>query len=190
MFAPAPKTSPLMAHPIIPGKMKLQVRGVMLIMLLILIATLNIGLMVAVPVWQTQMQREKEEELIFRGRQYVEAIRLYQLKHPGQFPASLEVLLKERCLRRPFKDPMTDDGQWNLILAVSAPSAGGRQQVMIAPPEAVKSIFNPQIIGVVSRSRKKSIRIYNNQNTYDKWLFYYGQDPQKMPEIILWGERK
>lgn len=164
----------------------------MLILLLILIATLNIGLMVAVPVWQTQIQRENEDELIFRGRQYVEAIRLYQLKHPGQFPNSLEVLLKERCLRRAFRDPMTKDGQWDLILAVSAPSAkrGGTQQVMIAPPEATASMVNPQIIGVVSRSKKKSIRIYNNQDSYDKWLFYYGQDPQKMPEIIRWGEKR
>lgn len=172
--------------------MKLQARGVMLIMLLILIATLNIGLMVAVPVWQTQIQREKEEELIFRGRQYVEAIRLYQLKHPGQFPNSLEVLLKERCLRRAFKDPMTNEGEWDLILAVSSPAAqrGGGQRVMIAPPEATQSMVNPQIIGVVSRSKKKSIKIYNNQDTYDKWLFYYGQDPQKMPEIIRWGEKK
>lgn len=164
----------------------------MLIMLLILIATLNIGLMVAVPVWQTQIQREKEEELIFRGHQYVEAVRLYQLKHPGQFPNSLDVLLKERCLRRPFKDPMTNEGEWDLILAVSAPAArrGGAQRVMIAPPEAIKSMVNPQVIGVVSRSKKKSIKIYNNQDSYDKWLFYYGQDPQKMPEIIRWSEKK
>ncbi len=171
--------------------MKLQVRGVMLIMLIILIATLNIGLMVAVPVWQTQIQREKEEELIFRGRQYVEAIRLYQLKHPGQFPNSLDILLKERCLRRLFKDPMTEDGEWDLILAISSPSirGGSAQRIMIAPPEATKGMVNPQIIGVVSRSRKKSIKIYNNQNYYNQWLFYYGQDPQKMPEIIRWGEK-
>lgn len=172
--------------------MRRQSPGVMLIMLLILVACLNIGLMVAVPIWQTQIQREKEEELIFRGRQYVEAIRLYQLKHPGQFPNSLDVLLKERCLRRPFKDPMTEEGEWDLILAMSGPGSprGSAQRVMIAPPEALKSIVNPQIIGVVSRSKKKSIRVYNNQTTYDKWLFYYGQDPQKMPEIIRWGEKK
>ncbi|MCX7973627.1 MAG: hypothetical protein N3B16_03905 [Candidatus Aminicenantes bacterium] len=168
-----------------------EAQGVMLIMLLILIACLNIGLMVAVPVWQTQIQREKEEELIFRGKQYVEAIRLYQLKHPGQFPNSLEILLKERFLRRPFKDPMTEEGEWDLILAISGPATqkGMIQRVMIAPPEALKSIVNPQIIGVVSRSKKKSIKIYNNQDTYDQWLFYYGQDPQKMPEIVRWGQK-
>jgi len=164
----------------------------MFIMLLILIATLNIGLMVAVPLWQTQMQREKEEELIFRGQQYVEAIRVYQLKHPGLFPSSIEVLIKERCLRREFKDPMTADGEWNLILATgrSSPQGGGGQQVMVAPPEALSSIVNPQIIGVVSRSTKKSIRIYNDQDSYDQWLFYYGQAAGKKPQIVYWGQEK
>jgi len=166
--------------------------GVMFIMLLILIATLNIGLMVAVPLWQTQMQREKEEELIFRGQQYVEAIRVYQLKHPGLFPNSIEVLIKERCLRREFKDPMTADGEWNLILAISrtSPQGGGGQQVMVAPPEALSSIVSPQIIGVVSRSTKKSIRIYNDQDSYDQWLFYYGQAAGKKPQIVYWGQEK
>ncbi len=170
--------------------MKPGARGVMFIMLLIMISVLNIGLMVAVPVWLTQVQREKEEELIFRGRQYVEAIRVYQLKHPGLFPASLEVLLKERCLRRAYRDPMTADGEWDLILAAPPAPSGGTQRLMVAPPEALGSIVQPQILGVVSRSPKKSIRIYNNQDVYNKWLFYYGQDPQKMPEIIRWGETK
>lgn len=172
--------------------MKPRARGVMFIMLLIMISVLNIGLMVAVPVWLTQMQREKEEELIFRGRQYVEAIRVYQLKHPGLFPSSLEVLLKERCLRRAYPDPMTADGEWDLILAAGAGSrgSGGTQRVLVVPAAALASMVNPQIIGVVSRSPKKSIKIYNNQDTYNNWLFYYGQDPEKMPEIVRWGEKE
>ncbi len=164
----------------------------MFIMLLVMISILNIALMVAVPVWQTQLQREKEEELIFRGRQYVEAIRIYQLKHPGLFPTSLDLLLKERCLRKAFKDPMTRDGEWDLIVAASgvSPQPGGGQTIMIVPAEALSSLTKPQIIGVVSRSPKKSIRIYNNQDTYNNWLFYYGQDHAKMPQIIRWGEEK
>lgn len=172
--------------------MKPRTSGVMFIMLLILISILNIGLMVAVPVWLTQVQREKEEELIFRGRQYVEAIRVYQLKHPGLFPSSLEVLLKERCLRRAYPDPMTPDGKWDLILAGGSAQASkdGTQRVLIVPVEALSAIVNPQIIGVVSRSPKKSIKIFNNQDVYNKWLFYYGQDPVKMPEIVRWSESK
>ena len=45
--------------------------GYTLIILLFALTVLTLGLMVAFPVWQTQIQREKEEELIFRGNQYV-----------------------------------------------------------------------------------------------------------------------
>lgn len=183
-------------------------------MLLLLVTIMSIGLMVAVPVWQTQVQREKEEELIFRGKQYIEAIRLYQLKHPGRFPAQLEELLKEKCIRRLYRDPMTSHGQWNLVLLQAG--VGGRkrqaqmevpsspmppiasrqargqgqaqafspQRVLVVSPGALSSVQNPQILGVVSSSSQKSIRRYNDEDTYDKWLFYYGQDPQKKPEVI------
>ena len=78
---------------------KLKQRGYAIIALMIAISIMSILLMAAVPVWQTVIQREKEEELIFRGKQYVEAIRIYQLKHPGAFPRSLEELYKDRCIR-------------------------------------------------------------------------------------------
>ena len=43
------------------------------------------------------------------------------------------------------------------------------------------------IVGVVSRSKKSSIRVYNNQNTYNKWYFVYAlpqqaQQPQPQPQ--------
>ncbi len=187
-------------------------QGYVLLTLLLFIVIMSLGLMVAVPVWQTQIQREKEEELIFRGKQYVEAIRIYQLKHPGRFPSKLEELLEEKCIRRLWRDPMTSHGEWNLVLLGSAaggkktetrpeipsrrrPPLGARearpreqafspQQVLIVPQAALSSIQNPQILGVVSSSSEKSIRLYNEQDTYDKWLFYYGQDSQKSPEIV------
>jgi len=167
-------------------------RGYVLIMLSILVLALSIGLMVAVPVWQTLVQREKEEELIFRGKQYVEAIRLFQMKFPGRFPESLEALLKEKCLRREFGDPLTRRGEWNLILhrEGGGQQAGTVQKILVAPASALSSLTSPQILGVVSPSREKSIRIYNEQDHYDKWLFYYGQDPKTMPEIMYFGEEK
>ncbi len=192
-------------------------RGYVLLTLLLLITIMSIGLMVAVPVWHTQIQREKEEELIFRGKQYVEAVRLYQLKHPGRFPAKLEDLREEKCIRRLWRDPMTSHGQWNLVLlgtgigrqkrearpsvpasplppiitreARTQQQAFSPQQVVIVPQSALSSIQNPQILGVVSSSSQKSIRLYNEQDTYDKWLFYYGQDPKKSPEIVYPEQR-
>jgi type II secretory pathway pseudopilin PulG len=180
-------------------------QGYMLIMLMVVVLVLSIGLMVAMPVWQSQIQREKEEELIFRGKQYMEAIRLYQLKNPGSFPKDFEELIKEKYLRRLFKDPMTKNGEWNIILATGgiAPSEsepapgsepgpgqgqGAPQKVLIAPQSALSSIDNPMILGVVSSSKQKSFKIYFGKNTYDKWLFYYGQDPNKTPQISYYGE--
>ncbi len=192
--------------------------GYTILILMFMVFVMSIGLMIAVPVWQTQIQREKEEELIFRGKQYVEAIRLFQRKKPGAFPKDFEELVEEKCLRRQYKDPMTPSGEWNLILLSQGPvakrprqprrgsrgtrarelAAAGRsgsagfavQRVMIAPHAALSAIDNPQIIGVVSASTQISIKIYYNQDSYDKWLFYFGQDPAKMPDIVYYGQEE
>jgi type II secretory pathway pseudopilin PulG len=183
--------------------------GYTFIILMAMITILAIGLLAAVPVWQTQIRREAEEELIFRGRQYVEAVRLYQIKNPGKFPASIEDLIKTRCLRKPFPDPMTRDGRWDLILQADM-AGGGRtsgpaghpagasgqggaasrpsvNRIFIVPQESVASVENARILGVVSRSPKTSLRIYNDRDAYDAWLFFYGQSPDSEPEIIRFG---
>lgn len=152
---------------------------------------MSIGFLVAIPVWKTQIQREKEEELIFRGKQYAEAIRIFQMKNPGRFPKSFDELIEEKCIRKLYKDPMVENGEWNIILphaGVSSKKEGSLQKILVAPYSVLSSIDNAQIIGVVSSSSKKSIKIYLNQDSYDKWLFFYGQDPEKMPEIIYYGE--
>jgi len=166
-------------------------KGYVLIILMFALFVMSIGLLVAVPVWETQIQREKEEELIFRGKQYVEAIRLFQTKNPGSFPKSFDELVEEKCIRKLFTDPMTEDGEWNIILpysGVSLKKGGTAQKILVAPQSALSSIQNPQIIGVVSSSTRASIKIYLEQETYDRWLFFYGQDPKTMPEIVNYGE--
>ena len=169
-------------------------RGYLLLFLMFAVFVLAIGLLVAVPVWRTEIQREREEELIFRGKQYVEAVRIFTMKKPGRFPADLEELLEERCIRRLYPDPMTESGEWNVILvagttggaAAGAPQAG---TVLVAPARALSSIDNPRILGVVSSSVQKSFKIYQDQESYDKWLFYYGQDPGgKLPQIVYHGQ--
>lgn len=186
--------------------------GYIMIMLLLILTIMSIGLMVAVPVWETQIQREKEEELIFRGKQYVEAVRLFQVKNPGSFPKTLAELVEEKCLRRLYKDPMTPEGEWKVILQPEGPGLArpsgqlgvpppprdpkspdrgqgfSVQQVHIVPLNALASIRNARVLGVVSASTKKSIKIYNEQESYDKWLFFYGQVAGKLPEITYYGE--
>lgn len=189
-------------------------KGYTLLVLLFAVSVITIGLLVAVPVWQTQIQREKEEELIFRGKQYVEAIRLYQTKKPGQFPSTLEELVEEKCLRRLYKDPMTSHGEWNIILPFQRGATRrtrrpdqrqrGRQQrageadaanqsfqkIYIVPFRVLSSVPNPAVIGVVSSSPKKAFKIYLNQSAYDKWLFMHGLDPKSTPEIVYYGQEE
>lgn len=167
-------------------------RGYAMIMLMMAVFALSIGMLIVVPAWQTEVRREKEEELIFRGRQYVEAVRLYVLKNPGRYPSSLQELLDKKCLRKLYRDPMTESGDWNLILNPQAPTGtgGGEAQVLIVPEKALSSVRQPLILGVVSPSPKASVKIYNDQESYDKWLFYYGQDPKKLPKIVRYGEKE
>lgn len=165
--------------------------GYTMIILLFALFVMSIGLLVAVPVWETQIQREKEEELIFRGKQYVEAIRLFQTKYPGSFPKTFDELVEEKCIRKLYTDPMIEDGEWNIILpysGISTKKGGSVQKILVAPLSVLPSIQNPQIIGVVSSSTRASIKIYLKQETYDRWLFFYGLDPDKFPEIVYYGE--
>lgn len=167
--------------------------GYTLIILLFALSVLIVGLLVAVPIWQTQIQREKEEELIFRGKQYVEAIRLFQMKKPGAFPRTLEELVEEKCIRRLYPDPMTKTGEWNIILPLQRASTkkkGSLQRVLVVPSSQLSGVSNAQIIGVVSASTQKSIRIYFEQEYYDQWLFFFGQDQENMPEIIYYGQEE
>lgn len=171
-----------------------QPPGYTLLLLLIAIFVLSLGLLVAVPVLETQLRREKEEELIFRGKQFVEAVRLYQQKKPGAYPSSLEDLVKEKCLRRVYRDPMSETGKWNLLLLPSPAEAGrgtvragetqSADKLLVVPEDNLKKIRNPQIVGVVSSSDLKAIKIYMNEEYYNQWLFYHGQTAGKKPQLI------
>ena len=101
-------------------------RGVMLLALLILMALAGIALMAAVDTWTLSRQREREQELLYVGDQYRQAIRrYYQTSPPGaphELPATLDVLLEDdrfpvpvRHLRRQFVDPMTGKADWALL---------------------------------------------------------------------------
>jgi hypothetical protein len=73
----------------------------------------------------TNGRREREEEMIWRGKQYVRGIRLYvryYQTHGGttRFPTSMEDLTKNkvgiRFMRQAYKDPVNPvDGSWRMI---------------------------------------------------------------------------
>jgi len=171
-------------------------RGYTILALLVAASILAIGILVAIPVWQTQIQRENEEELIFRGLQYVEAIRIYQTKNPGQFPRTMDELYKKRYLRRLFPDPMTKSGKWDVLVQQTrlarAPQRGaapqsGSIQLLAVPEASLSSIPSAGIVGVVSTSEKTSFRTYNEETTYDKWLFFYGSGGKTKAEVTYYG---
>jgi type II secretory pathway pseudopilin PulG len=77
--------------------------------LLVAMSIMAIMLTVAMPVWKHMAQREKEEELVFRGMQYVHAIALFQRKTANAYPPNIDLLVRERYLRKKYKDPITND---------------------------------------------------------------------------------
>ena len=89
--------------------------GYVLLGVVIVLVIMGIFMGAAAPVWQHIMKREREEELIWRGKQYVQAIKLYQNKHPGAYPPKLDILVEQKFLRKLFPDPMTEDGEWKLL---------------------------------------------------------------------------
>ena len=92
--------------------------------LLVAMSVMAVFMTVALPVWNTQAQREKEAELVFRGEQYARAIMLYQRKFANALPPSLDVLLNDRYLRKKYKDPITG-GDFQLLSGASAQANAG-----------------------------------------------------------------
>lgn len=150
--------------------------------LLVALAIMAVFLSAALPAWRTAVQREKETELIFRGQQYARAIALFQRKYANTFPPNVDILLNEHFLRKKYKDPMTKDGEFQVLYvnqqASAQPSAGGTvpqqgQPGRPATPATPGTTFGPQggIIGVASKSTATSLRVYNGHDKYNEWAF-------------------
>jgi len=97
---------------------------------IILVVFLGIMLGATGQGWKTIMQRDKEEELIFRGRQIRDGIARWQKKYPGKPLMELKPLLedpnsleKARYLRKIYKDPITNK-DFALIMAGGSPAGG------------------------------------------------------------------
>ena len=150
-------------------------RGYTYIGLLIFIALMGTVLAAAGVVWHTQVQREREQDLLFAGRQFAAAITLFYERTPvGQrqrLPARLEELVDDRRwpvttrhLRRVYLDPMTGKPEWGVV---RAPDGG--------------------ILGVHSLSREVPIKRsgfgapyeeFSSATSYQDWRFVY-VDPGK-----------
>src|SRR3989449_6432281 len=94
--------------------------GAILIIFMVALAVAVIALGAATQAWSATWRRDNEEELIFRGNQYVDAILAYRKEHQGQFPSNLDDLFKPgprrlRYIRKLWRDPVTRHGKWGLL---------------------------------------------------------------------------
>jgi len=136
--------------------------------ILMLIAIAGIGMAGAGMVWHIQIQRIKEQQLLFNGTAIRQAIKSYYASNPsavGEYPANLDALLLDerqpnikRHLRRLYRDPMANNEAWTLIMQ------------------------NNRIIGVHSQSKLKPIKVsgfpliyesFRAAKTYEDWKFVY-----------------
>lgn len=167
-------------------------------------AALLVGMSVAavlmtavMPVWKQMTKRERETELVFRGGQYARAIGLFQKRSgPGVLPPNVDVLVTGHFLRKKFKDPITNQ-DFDLLSPIQAAGQTGAAQQAGAgrgfqPPTTSQGqgqgrVIGAQpgttagagaaggIIGVASKSKDESLRIFNGRTHYNEWQFIYVQ---------------
>jgi len=117
-------------------------RGVVLLALLLAMGFMGLALMKAVEVGATARQREREQELLFAGDQYRQAIeRYYWAAPPGTprlLPTSIsQLLLDDRYpqpvqhLRRAYPDPFGEP-EWGLV-RIGGRLAGVRSVANVEP---------------------------------------------------------
>jgi type II secretory pathway pseudopilin PulG len=152
-------------------------RGFAMAALLVAMSVMAVMLSVALPAWSHLIRREKEEELIFRGNQYARAINLYQRKYANASPANLDVLIKERLLRKKFKDPLSpnEDGEFQMLYLQNQSTLGGPGARGAGSSTGGSMGPSPSgrgaIIGVTSKNTGQSIRPYKGKTRYNEWQF-------------------
>jgi len=155
-----------------------------MVVLLVGMAVAAIWMSALLPAWRQQVQRQREEDLIFIGEQYARAIVLYQMKNQAAFPPSIEALVSGHYLRKAWKDPIT--GEDFAVIGPpmgpgTAPGTPGRQTGPGIPSQGPGRSTAPSaqqvtpsfagVSGVRSRSKATSIKIYRNLQQHDLWPF-------------------
>lgn len=129
--------------------------GYAVLLAIFLVATLLLFAAAATPNVITEGRRLREQDAIWRGNQYVRAIRIFYQKN-GKYPSSLEDLTKANAagvhfLRKPYKDPMnTADGNWRLIYVTPTGQLVGSVHFHNLQEMAVAAAFAGQLPGNVA----------------------------------------
>ena len=167
--------------------------GHMLLVAIILVTTLSLMMAMAMQPLGTAGQRLKEQELMYRGQHMADGIRRFYLKF-GRFPFSLEEMVEQepRFVRKVYIDPMTEDGEWELVYLTSSDLSSvknlNRAAVRLLevgtkeldepkeesedqPFQSAFRIQNQQITGIRSKSDEEGLLVYQDSQIYSDWLF-------------------
>lgn len=166
--------------------------GYALAALVVIIAVMNVLVAATLPYWSQVMKRDREAELIFRGLQYAEAIRVFQQRF-NRLPNTLDELIdvNPRSIRRMWPDPMTDSGEWEPVRGQLRQAGGGGQVAGGTAPGGARPQDDGRgdsprplgpIIGVRSRSEEASVRQFMGASQYSKWQFTVELIP--VPNVI------
>ena len=129
--------------------------GYAVLLAIFLVATMLLLAAAATPNVLTQGRRLREQEAIWRGNQYVRAIRLYYQKN-GKYPTSLEDLGKPNAagvhfLRKAYREPInSSDGSWRLIYVTPSGQLVGSVHFHNLQEMAVATAFAGQLPGSVA----------------------------------------
>jgi type II secretory pathway pseudopilin PulG len=178
-------------------------RGYAMVALLIAMSVMAVLMSALLPQWTTMARREKEAELVFRGNQYARAVALFQRKFANAAPPSIDVLVEQRFLRKKYKDPITNDDFQPLYAnqAMTPGGVGGPGQQQSGQQQAGQQrgatgapggqLLQPGfgatgatgaggIIGVTSKSKDTSLRVFNGRTRYNEWAFVNVQTSQRI----------
>jgi type II secretory pathway pseudopilin PulG len=165
--------------------------GYTLVALLVGITVASILIAAVLPLASAQAQRDREAELIFRGLQYAEGIRVFRRRF-GRYPNTLQELLeaKPRSVRKLWKDPMTPDGTWGIVslegspvtpgTGTAPPGLGTRPTPTPRPSPTPDPGRTPlpgeagavgPVAGVHSKSTKRGYRLWEGREVYNEWRF-------------------
>jgi type II secretory pathway pseudopilin PulG len=166
------------------------------------IAILTILIAAVGPTISTIMRREREEELLFRGKQYARGIALFQRRY-GRFPTSLKEMYENRprSIRKLWKDPMCNCDDWKLLIQGqpdSTPFTDQNVDPSNRPPSTYGNLLRPTptpgflapgeeeknvgpIIGVRSKAHQQALREWRGQRFYDQWRFIVGDADSDVP---------
>ena len=165
-----------------------------MVAVVIFIAILTILIAAVGPSIGAMMRREREEELLFRGKQYARAIALFQRRY-GRYPTSLKEMFENRprTIRKLWKDPMCDCDDWQLLIQGQPDSTPFLDENVdpsnrppttytglmrtptpwITGPEGERKNVGP-IVGVRSKVHKLALREWRGRRYYDQWRFIVG----------------